>query len=358
MNHARIVIAVFCLVQLSLAEEKVGVPDVQPTCIRNIAVGGRMAEAFAFDPRSKRLVTAGWEYTADENDPDADAWRTSQARGVVQLWDPSNGETLARFQGSVGAIFDVAISPDGKLLATAGRVKNDSDAGEVKIWDMKAHKEKATFGKTPRWVLCAAFSPDGKMLATGGFDKRAKVWEVATGKLMTTLPQHSSDVQDVQFTRNGKSLMTADRKGVVTFWDATNWGKKRGGFRVKGLFLLDARLSRDDKRVAISGQFGEGFLTGGQVRVWDVPSMKEIAVLKTGPLTSSVAFSPDGKWVAAHTFGQTLKVINIATKKDVSIRHGGASSEEMVDFLPDSTLAFTCGPGMVGLWDLKGLTGR
>lgn len=344
MKFTMTVAIVGLLAYVSVADKRDAVAE--PTPYRNILVGGRMAEAIAFDPSGKLMVTGGWECE------DIEDWREGKARGVLKLWNTANGQNVAKFEGSPGAILNVAFSPDGALLATVGRVEGDPHGGEVKVWDVKTRKVKATFradkkAKRQRWELCAAFSPDGKWLATGGFDKTAKVWNVETGKLVTTLPEHSSFVQVVRFTRDGKALLTADRRGVVTLWDAKMWGGKRAAFKVKDLFLLGASVSTDGKLVAVSGQLRDGAV--GHVSLWDVKSEKQIAIFETRHIASSTAISPDGKWLAGYSMGE-VQLWNIASQEELTIRRGHGSSGDMITFAPDGKLAFTCTPGTVSLW--------
>ncbi len=76
---------------------------------------------------------------------------------------------------------DLAFSPGGALLATAGR------DGNVRLWDLAAGRVVRTLGGHPGGALCVAFSPDGTTLASTSFDDPVvRIWQVASGRRRST----------------------------------------------------------------------------------------------------------------------------------------------------------------------------
>jgi WD40 repeat protein len=67
----------------------------------------------------------------------------------------------------------LALSPDGKLLASAGR------DGTLNLWDVASGKVLATTQEGVLGFQAVAFSTDGKSLATGGIDCNVSLWDVA-----------------------------------------------------------------------------------------------------------------------------------------------------------------------------------
>jgi hypothetical protein len=97
---------------------------------------------------------------------------TGAADDSMRVWDPATGEQVFRGLGHQGYVHAVAVTPDGKLAASAG-----SD-GVVRLWDLEARGERATFRGHKGRVTALAFTPDGKRLISAGQDAAAFVWAV------------------------------------------------------------------------------------------------------------------------------------------------------------------------------------
>jgi WD40 repeat protein len=85
----------------------------------------------------------------------------------------------------------------------------------VKLWDVETGKIKRTLGHT-RSVLSIALSPDGRTLAsTGSHDKTVQLWDTETGALISTLTGHGDLLDSLAFSRDGKTIASGDRDGIV-----------------------------------------------------------------------------------------------------------------------------------------------
>jgi hypothetical protein len=143
----------------------------------------------------------------------------------------------------------LAISPDGKLLATG------SESGTAKLWDVDKGKLHAALQGHSGMVHDIAFSPDGGTIATSGEDKTVRLWDVATGQERITL-KPGQYCRTVTFSPDGNTLAAGRIDGVVQLWrskrdaDATGYREPEEEIRHRSLAeLAKARLSE--------GQFAE-----------------------------------------------------------------------------------------------------
>ncbi|MBD2576686.1 NACHT domain-containing protein [Oscillatoria sp. FACHB-1406] len=211
-----------------------------------------------------------------------------------------SGANLAHsiFPKTFGAVFTVAFSPDGELLATG-----DSNC-EINVWQVSGSQQVLRLNGHTDWVRSVAFSPDGKILASGSFDRTIKLWDVKTGKCLQTLRGHTKRVNSVAFSPDGTILASSSRDKTIKLWDI---------------------LSRECSKTLYGAPTG----------------------------TPSLIFSPDGKILATGSNDKTVKLLNPITGECVRTLEGHTGKVRAVTFSPDGkTLASSSTDFTIKLWDI------
>lgn len=245
--------------------------------------------ALAIAPNSKWLVTGSFDSSA-------------------RIWDARTGREIARLSpGGLDSIASVAVSPDGKVIGTASYglyVRPSVRLWNVPSWDERARLAANVVADT------LAISPDGKWLATGDHNKNLRIWDFTSGRERIAIHTHQS-VDLIAIAPQSTWLATAsrdrgvdaDRKPIndntVTLWDGRT-----------GVARL--RLKHEDSVRAIAiNPAGTWLATASSdrtARVWDAATGQELARLEHQNVVNSVAISADGKWIATASADRTARI--------------------------------------------------
>ncbi|MEH2214844.1 WD40 repeat domain-containing protein, partial [Nostoc sp.] len=183
------------------------------------------------------------------------------------------------------------------------------------------------------WVNSVGFSPDGKTLASGSLDKTIKLWDVSTGKAIKTLTGHSSPVYSVGFSPDGKTLASGSLDNTIKLWDVST-GKAIKTLTGHSSPVFSVGFSPDGKTLASGSD-------DNTIKLWDVSTGKAIKTLTGHSIrVYSVGFSPDGKTLASGSADNTIKLWDVSTGKAIKTLTGHSSTVNSVGFSPDGkTLA-------------------
>ncbi len=139
-----------------------------------------------------------------------------------RVLDVTTGKEVARLDGCPPSVL-VALSPDGKSLATGGYNTAQDPQPPICIWDADSGKLLVQLAGHAEGVASLAFSPDGRLLAAGGDEGEscARIWEFATGGEIACIRGHHCGVFAMAFTPDGKTLATGGGDATVLLWDLT-----------------------------------------------------------------------------------------------------------------------------------------
>ncbi|MGI2903573.1 AAA-like domain-containing protein, partial [Tolypothrix sp. VBCCA 56010] len=245
-----------------------------------------------------------------------------------------------QLEGHQESVNSVVFSPDGKTLASASGDKT------IKLWNLATGKEITSLTGHKESVNSVVFSPDGKTLASASNDKTIKLWNLATGKEITSLTGHQESVNSVVFSPDGKTLASASNDKTIKLWNLAT-GKEIASLTGHQDWVNSVVFSPDGKTLASASN-------DKTIKLWNLATGKEIASL-TGhqDWVSSVVFSPDGKTLASASNDKTIKLWNLATGKEIASLTGHQDWVSSVVFSPDGkTLASASNDKTIKLWNL------
>jgi WD40 repeat protein len=134
------------------------------------------------------------------------------------LFDVETGQLRHRLKTVSLDVEHVAISPDGKRLATSGVGE------EIELWNTDTGRHERTLAGHANRTLCMAFSPDGLMLASGGSDQNICLWELASGRRLVTLTGQAAAITTLAFSPDGRNLASgSSQPASIQLWDLITW---------------------------------------------------------------------------------------------------------------------------------------
>jgi WD40 repeat protein len=254
--------------------------------------------------------------------------------GSVALWDLDSKKVVGTFRHRA-PVLGVALSPDGRTLATAG-------GNDAKLWDAGTGLLLKTIPHD-RALRRVSFSNDGRLLLTVSNENAAHVWDVATGAPVATLPQ-KGEVTAAAFSPDGTLVATASRDGLAKIWNA------RTGVSTA---TMTGHVGALDT-VAFS-PLGDKVVTGsidGTARVWNLDGVLTDVTRGFDSRVVSVAFSPDGQGeVAIDDGGKGIAFGQAQIEVDLLGQDGPA---RRALYAPDGLSVATVAGATVRLWEPYG----
>ncbi len=314
--------------------------QVQPTAVgpgRTILGGGRMGAAWtlAITPDGKTLA--------------------SGHQGSLRVWDLA--ARTERFNVPVPKIVRrVALTPDGSTIASTEYTFADGKpVGNVVVRDGKTGEVRKVGKPVETGLHGVAIDHDGKVIVSSSWGEAdIHVWDAATAGEVGTLKGHTGAVATIAYSPDGKALASAGDT-TVRLWDVDS-GTVRKVFRGHTKSVESVAFSGDGKTLASGG----GDETA---RAWDVATGRLLATVECDDPVLAVAISPDGKSIASASarwgngfYDQSpaeVQVWDVATSRRIAKLPDQPSQVFSMVYTPDGKSLITASlSGAVIVWDL------
>ena len=251
---------------------------------------------------------------------------------------------VQRLKGHAGSVTTLAVSHDGKRLASG------AEDGNVQIWSMSSFTSERKLEGRSGPITCIAYSPDDQLLAVATSGRQILVWDLNSGEQICQSVDHRGSVHSVAFNHDGTLLATGCDDDIVRFVDARTGEQVRQFFGFKNQ-VHGVAISPNGQILAAVGDHDNS------VRTWDVATGRPLRSYQaSSSWLREVGFSPDGRELAARDFSGVVEVWDLTSNRRVRLSAGSIGESNGLAFTPDgSQLAMASHRGLK-LLDIR--TGR
>ena len=236
-------------------------------------------------------------------------------------------------------VYSAQFSPDGQRIVTASWDKT------ARLWDAASGKLIGEPMNHERMVYSAQFSPDGQRVVTASADKTARLWDAGSGKPVGKPMKHQNEVYSARFSPDGQRAVTASADKTARLWDAAS-GKPLGEPMKHENEVYSAQFSLDGQRIVTAS-------ADKTARLWDAASGKPIGeLMKHEGMVFSAQFSPDGQRVVTASADKTARLWDAASGKPLGEPMKHEDVVNSAQFSPDGQRIVTASWDKTArLWD-------
>lgn len=319
--------------------------------------------------------------------PDGQRLVVADADGRISIWNARLGTRLMSFESRLGGAVRAFMAPDGRIFASSAKGKvhiHDAKSGMLldalgghtseirqfelsddggrlltnavdgaKVWDLASGDQLLQISCKCTVATTYDLDARGQRLLARVDPLRVGIWDVDRGSLRGTLEAHSSEVNGMQFSPDGRQILTGAIDGDAVVWNAD-------AFPARPAMLLahDPPLAHDADAETYSGRYspdGRQLVTVGTdatARLWNARDGQLLHVLRGHEKTIyHAAFSPDGRLLATASDDLTARLWDVETGRERFVLGGHNRFVRRVVFSPDGSRLLSVAGTEPRVWD-------
>ncbi|MEM6353546.1 MAG: AAA-like domain-containing protein [Cyanobacteria bacterium P01_D01_bin.14] len=243
-----------------------------------------------------------------------------------------------RLSGHEGGLLTVAVSPDARLVASAG------DIGKIRLWNRKGELLSVMAGHSAR-VNQVVFSEDSQLIASASDDTSVKLWN-PEGKLLNTIEGHAEDVKSVAISPGKAPLIaSAGNDRLIRLWTAD--GERVTSLKGHQAGINSIAFSPDGQQIASVD-------AAGQLALWTVDGELIRMIQAHDDFAAHVSFSPDGTQIGTASYDRTVRLWDQQGNPLKTLRGHGAAVTAVTFSGDGSRIASVSWDRTVRLWSNQG----
>jgi WD40 repeat protein len=271
---------------------------------------------------------------------------TQEDDGGLTVFDLERRSVMTRLEGvaSRTRITAPSFNPDGSRLAfSTASAEGQGDAFTVAVVEVASGHRALTLQGHSAEILAVAYAPSGGLLASVSEDETVRVWDAESGAAVQVLT--AQQTTGLAFSSDGRTLVSVGSDNRVRGYDPRT-GAVRFAYSPCPSRVIKLALSSDGRTMAVG-------LNGGAIQVLSDAGGRVRELAAAGPVVAGLAFSLDGRYLAAVDAERWLRVWDLGaiderrpTGPEGEIGTLAASPEENLILTGDEM-------GGVWLWDAR-----